>query len=507
MRRFRTDPIGDANTAMRRLPVAVIAAISLASCASKEPAPIHAHALSRAELTPAEIQYGRAPHRDPSVTYGRDVVIVDGGADIIRERGADGLSWTIDARAPHANEMSVGKIAFVTNQCVGRVLAVERRGPDLRVVLGPAELTDLFERLNVAASGLAVASPDAIERPLPELPGLTWPIDSSGEDGPVRPDVGSLLKAAALEGGDLPLQRSLYRLRTIQNVPPGTPGILPIVPPIRFQTKKPLNHADGEAIELQNANDMKGVRISAQAQLYLRKPTVDFELHINFTRVDARLILHNAAGLKLAFDSAVSDQFRGNINWHGEGPAHSIQLSGNPPLALNIRNDLWVSTVMSARQSVFNAGGEYEFNADLGFTFHDSQFTVVGPKGLIVRRSPMSNMNGVSLGPSGLILRHAVSMTVGVGGLGFTVGPTLGVGTSAGVALGADTGIIKCRGASVALQVQGGVGWTIPSGLAEFVNGFLSILKIRGIPSHGGYSTPWKQVAFSGERMTSGVCR
>jgi hypothetical protein len=249
------------------------------------------------------------------------------------------------------------------------------------------------------------------------------------------------------------------------------------------------------------------VRVSAQAQLYLRKPTADFELHINFSRVDARLVLHNAAGLKLAFDSAVSDQFSGNIHWYAEGPAHSLQLSGNPPLALNIRNDIWVSTVMSAKQSVFNAGGEYEFNADVGFTLHDGHLTLVGPKGLTVVRSPMSNMNGVSLGPSGLLLRHAVTMTVGVGGLGFTVGPTLGVGTSAGVALGADTGIIKCRGTSVALQVQGGIGWTIPSGLAEFVNDFLSIFKVRGIPSHGGYSSPWQQVAFHRVQSTSGVCR
>src|SRR5689334_12578437 len=86
------------------------------------PPPTIVHALTPSQLTEGERKYGRAPQRDPSVTYGKDVIIVDGGASVIRSLSADGLVWTIDPNAPHAKELAVDKIAFVTGRCVGRVL-------------------------------------------------------------------------------------------------------------------------------------------------------------------------------------------------------------------------------------------------------------------------------------------------------------------------------------------------------------------------------------------------
>jgi hypothetical protein len=485
--------------------LALLPALALAGCRASAPVPVQARALKKSELSPAEIKYGRAARRDRSVTYGRDVIIVDGGADAIRSQGADGLTWTLDARARHADEIVVGKIAFVTGRCVGRVLAVERTGSDLRVVLGPAELTDLFQRLDVSATGIQLDPADAIDQPLLQLPNMKWPLDAAEEDGPAR------VKLVGNRSSDVARPAS-RRIRPVAYVSddgqqlPGSPGILPVLPPIRFQAQTPLKKEDGPGTELRYGDDARGVRIAAQAQLYLKKPTVDFHLRINFGDVDAALVLHNAAGLRLAFDSAVSDQFSGNINWYAPAGGFTVQLSGSPPLALNIRNDLWVQTVFSAKQSVFNAAGEYEFNADIGFTFRNKQFTFQGPQGLTVRRSPMANMNGVSLGPRGLLLRHAVSMTVGVGVLEFTVGPLVAIGTSAGVAMGSDIGIVQCRGASVSVQMKGGMGWTIPRAIASFVNAFLSIFKVKGIPDHGDYSTPWHEVASHHARSTSPIC-
>jgi hypothetical protein len=485
--------------------LALLSALALTACRPSEPVPVQAHALKKSELSPAEIKYGRAAKRDRSVTYGRDVVIVDGGPDAIRSQGADGLTWTLDARARHADEIAVGKIAFVTGRCVGRVLAAERTGSDLRVVLGPAELTDLFQRLDVSATGIALDPADAIEQPLLQLPDMKWPLDAVDGDGPERVRLVKMRSSDDVAWPASPRVRSVaYGLAATQV--PGATGILPVLPPIRFQAQTPLKKEDGPGTELRYGDDARGVRIAAQAQLYLKKPSVDFHLRINLGDVDATLVLHNAAGLRLAFDSAVSDQFSGNINWYAPAGGFAVQLSGTPPLALNIRNDLWVQTVFSARQSVFNAAGEYEFNADVGFTFRNKQFTFQGPKGLTVRRSPMADMNGVSLGPRGLLLRHTVSMTVGVGLLSFTVGPMLAIGTSAGVAMGSDIGIVQCRGASVSLQLKGGMGWTIPRAIASFVNAFLSIFKVKGIPDHGDYSTPWHEVASQYARSTSPIC-
>src|SRR5438045_8833052 len=100
--------------------LALLSELAVAGCRARDPVPVRARALKKSELSAAEIQYGRAAKRDRSVTYGRDVVIVDGGPDVIRSRGADGLTWTLDAPARHADEIAVGKLEFVTGRCSGR---------------------------------------------------------------------------------------------------------------------------------------------------------------------------------------------------------------------------------------------------------------------------------------------------------------------------------------------------------------------------------------------------
>src|SRR4051812_15141031 len=87
-----------------------------------------AHQLKRSELTAAEQKYGVAPTPDPTVTYQADVIVVGGGADAIRAQSPNGFIWTIDAGAPHAADLAAGKIMFLTNRAVGRVLDVRKEG-------------------------------------------------------------------------------------------------------------------------------------------------------------------------------------------------------------------------------------------------------------------------------------------------------------------------------------------------------------------------------------------
>jgi hypothetical protein len=101
-------------------------------------------------LTEAEIRYGVSPTRNDShFVYEDNVVIVEHGAETIRSLSTNGLSWTIDANAPHADEIKPGKIAFLTSRAVGRVLSAERKGNDLAVIFGPVELTDVFKEAHV----------------------------------------------------------------------------------------------------------------------------------------------------------------------------------------------------------------------------------------------------------------------------------------------------------------------------------------------------------------------
>src|SRR5437016_8470881 len=186
--------------------------------------PVQAHILKKSELTPAEIKYGRGPKRDRMVTYQNDVVIVDQGPEAIRSAGADGFTWIIDARA--GRDLGVGKIAFVTGRCVGRVLLAKREGDNLRLVLGPVELTDIFKKLDVTVRQ-QLDSAQGIEYGPPQIPGMTLPL--SGSDAapsdwagmrPMRiPETGSPFPGARAPF----LQQVAYALPAAQQMP-GTPG-------------------------------------------------------------------------------------------------------------------------------------------------------------------------------------------------------------------------------------------------------------------------------------------
>src|SRR5579863_8504668 len=92
-------------------------------------------------LSDAESRYGLAPSRSADITLQPDVVTIDNGPDAVHNVSADGLTWTFDANAPHAQDVAPGKVLFLTSRAVGRVLGVQRNGNDLSVTLGQTAIT------------------------------------------------------------------------------------------------------------------------------------------------------------------------------------------------------------------------------------------------------------------------------------------------------------------------------------------------------------------------------
>lgn len=468
--------------------------------------PIQARLLKKSELTPAEIKYGRAPQRDPAVVYQPDVIIVDGGPDVIRSEGPDPLTWIIDARARHASSLELGKIAFVTGRCVGRVLMVKKNGDNLTLILGPVDLTEIYRKLDITINQ-PLDLTQAIQDPGPQFPGLKFPVE--GKDA-ARPRLASTLgmpdfatEARSFVEPRASLQSAQYRLVPIQDHP-GAQGILPLPPPVQFQVTKRLDRAEGVGMEF--GHEGGGANIRAEVQFGLKKPSLDVYISIDNGRVHGRVILHNAASLLMAFDSAVGEDFAGNVTWYSPGPGISFPIGGPVPLAFDVRHDFWVETAYTGRQSSFNAGGEYEINADLGFAFTGKTFIPYGPRGLVVRKDMFKNLTGASIGPRGLLLKHQVTVTAGVGGLGFTAGPQFIILTSLGTAKGSDIGIVPCKGVDLAMELQGGVGWTIPEPIAKFVNSFLRLVNVKPIQSHGGFHPPPKRLLTQRAWTESGIC-
>ncbi|MFN8573032.1 MAG: hypothetical protein U0132_13365 [Gemmatimonadaceae bacterium] len=432
---------------------------------------------------------------DHSVTYQRDVVIVQNGPNVIRSGGVDGVTWVIDARA--GRNLSVGKIAFVTGQCVGRVLGLSQKGDDLTLTLGPVELTDIFKELHVSLNQpLSVA--DGIELAPPRIPNLKLPVE--GDDAAL-PDWAAPPNTGARTQNDQPLPAGIVRHVSSQAVAPGIPQRLDL----SFKTRI-LNRADGPAIEL--AHEADGVRLVAQAQLRLKAPRLEFFLDISSGKIrEARVVLRNAAGLRLAFDSAVNEEFAGNIKWFFPAGGVSIPISANAPLSVNIRQDIWVQTAFSAKQSVYSAEADIDLNADVGFTFQNGSFHLVGPTGLSVRKTVSSGMSGVSVGGrTGVYVRQALTVTGGLGVWEFSTGPSFSFGTALDASMGASEGEVQCKGANLSTHLRAGVGWTIPPVVAKFVNFFLRVINVKQIPDHGGLYTPWTQLKEYKEQTSSPIC-
>jgi hypothetical protein len=117
-------------------------------------------------LTSRELQFGRSPKPDPSVTYQPGVVVMEHGDSALRSMESNGMIWHFDPNAPQVDQIQPGAIIFATERCVGRVLQVQR-GSDVAVLLGPVQITDVIQKAHFVYdqpldlnSVVAVPAPD-----------------------------------------------------------------------------------------------------------------------------------------------------------------------------------------------------------------------------------------------------------------------------------------------------------------------------------------------------------
>jgi hypothetical protein len=466
--------------------VAATAPLALGSCSgqtsAKSSALLQIHPLTRSELTPAEIKYGATPRPNPAVTYQTDVVLVDGGAETIRSMGADGLTCTIDGLARHAREIAVGKIAFVSGRCAGRVLAITRDGDNLQLVLGPVELTDVFQELHVALTG-PLDLGQALEYPAPRFAGTTYPLEDADHfpDPPPQPPV----EYAWFEprGGSAFITRPVaWSPFDEQQGLPVSPGIPQRIDP-SFHVTEPLDKTFGPGIEV--AHESNGLRMVAQFQVQLGKPDVDCFISVTGGRVDeARFIIKNSARLRIAFDAVASRDFSKDVSWYMPGLALDIP-AGPTGISISFRQGIWLDTSIRARSSMFSAGGIYRLNANLGIRYEHGKLSPVVPDGLTIERNLFKNMSGVSVGKSGLRLGHTLSVIAGIGALGFTAGPGVDLHTQFQIGRGPTITIVQCRDVAVAVGVDGNLSWSIPGPIKDLVNAFLKLVNVRPIADHG----------------------
>jgi hypothetical protein len=496
--------------------VAVFAVVVCAFCSSTPsassstasvlaaPVPIQVPALTRRDLTPAEVKYGKAATRDTNVVYAPEVVIIDRGPEAIRSVSADGLTWTIDARAPHASELAVGKIAFITVRGVGRVLQASRDGDVLHLVLGPVDLTDVFRKLDATFSE-SIDLDQGLQYPAPQYAGLSMPIEGDAAALPawsaeISPGPPALSAGAPWSPQGARIIPAGFVQQQQGPVSPGIPQRLDM----KFQTKEALSNAEGIGAEMKYSKN--GIVLKAQVQLLVEKPKLDFHVTINEKDVDATVILRNVGGLRLAFDAAAGADFAGSTDWYLPDVGDISVPIGTLPLSVTLRQDIWVRSAFTSKQSAFSAGGEYTLNADFGFTSHNGGVKIVGPKGLTVKQSLMNNIFGISLSPVGMTVSHEAKITAGVGTWGFTTGPTLHIGTSLQVRKGSSIGIVPCLGAALSMNVKGSVGYSIPGTIQDYVDDFLKVIHAPPLPKTLA-ETAWANLFSQEVKTDSAICK
>jgi hypothetical protein len=470
----------------------VVAVAMVAGCNRRRPTRSReVHQIKKSEMTAAEVKYGIAPEPDPSVEYQPAVVLVGGGAEAIRGLSGTGITWNIDASAPHAGDVVEGKIMFLTNRAVGRVLAVRKDGNTLAVTVGPVLITDVIRKAHIDIH-TPIDLSEAIAYTAPDLPGQAVPsapmADARPSGGASFTTVGYRQTAPAAPPPAVPPAGA---------PPPAAPP--PAVPPVPDVTKlvnfKLTPQVSTSGIGLRATSDGGGLKVNVQTMLHLDNPQLIAKLDIDddLGLREATLGLSGAAGLLLKFEVGTDVGLKANV--HGRLQPNTdfslpIGAYGGVPLALTIRQQMIIKTALGVRNSTLTAEGDYTFAGDFKIGYAGKKWGLFGPTGFSARQSMLQSAGGVSIGASGLDLSHQVKAVFGLGAFGFATGPYFGFNSTIGVFKGSDLGMIPCKEATLIVGMSGGIGYLIPRPVADAINFVLGALQIKyRVDSEGGISS------------------
>jgi hypothetical protein len=459
-----------------------------ASGGSGQAAPAPAH------LTDAETRYGVSPTRNSQVTYQDDVIVMEHGAEAIRSQAPNGLTWTIDASAPGARDIQPGKILFATGRVVGRVLAVEARGNEVAVTLGPMELTDVIKEADISYQG-PLDLDKMIPYMAPEYPGTFTDLDAAKEQtSELRRRSEQPVQLATFSPSGEPRIRAIsaaYRSTRIGESSNGTSAGLPSDIPISgFHFFPDLSQGLGFSA----THHTREMDFTAFAKLRLDHPNFAFRLKITSSGLQtAQIQLGGLAGVRVGFKGGTNGDFK-NPNQAFELPLDiSFPIPGIPvPFAATFHQSILVTTMFTARNATLDTTGEYAFSGTITAGVVNGQLGATAPIFVATKQNLVNSLSGVSVGVNGLVLGYGGKFIVGLGGWGLAVGPYLSANTTVGVTRGSDaqTGLVgfTCRSAQYEMYLDYGVGYAIPNTVVEALNSFLSLFHVKKINATHGTS-------------------
>jgi hypothetical protein len=446
--------------------------------------------LKKSELSVAEQKYGVAPIPGPSVTYQPDVIVVGGGGDAIRAQSSNGFIWTIDAKAPRADELAPGKIFFMTNRAVGRVLDVRKNGGDLIVAVGPVDIVEVVRDADIKIS-MPIDFGEAIPYTSADLPAQSIPARplmarfADDDAGPAIRRVAYSDSSAWRTGGS----DSPRVLRTAD----------PKAIPLHFNV---VPFAGTSGIGLRATSQVPGLTLSAQSMVHLAAPRLDAELKIDGGKVSVATVeLTGAAGLLMKFEASTDVGMSANVNeiiTPDTDFSIPVFVLGELPFAVTLRHAFIIKTGFGVKNTTLRATGDYTFNGSFKIGYTGGKWGVAGPMGFHANQSLLQTTKGRSAAVSGLDMTDQLKVIVGIGTHGFAAGPYFAFNSTVGISRTSDIQMLNCRAATLYVSLLGGVGYVIPQAVTKAINFILAQLNIKyRIDGEGGFSTDPKVVINS----------
>lgn len=423
---------------------------------------------------PAVMTYGYAPKPTGSVRLQPDVVIVKGGARTIRSVREDDLVWTIDASAPGASDLAVGRVMFLTSRAVGRVLRLDRRGADLELTLGPVSITEIVRdgtlRLEQDLTGDSVWYQDvpqlasgSMSRSLAALADRLFPVLKAA---PPPPDATKSAVQKTIHGFDV---EAYVKKDAGSKSANGAPDEMRVTA-VGLTVSRGKNMKFGDTRG--NPPVSGGLKFGGEAKLYGRQIKVHMSLPIADGQVGsgATFLITGIEriwfGIAGGAENGISDNVKARFDVPIEGffQFPPSPWTGGLPTVVQVKFKAGVETFFSSRNSTLSAGAEYAVSGPIGV-----QNGAAATPDVTVIQSLRDGIGGISIGAVGLVFNAEIRVLGGLGTKAFATGLYGKVQIAAGVSRGSVLGVplAMCTGISEKISAGAGLGLLALDGLED----------------------------------------
>ncbi len=442
------------------------------------------HAIDPKTLTESQRKFGISPQKSAAVEYQPDVIIMEHGDQAIRSLAKNGMTWEFDANAPLVDQFQQGKIIFATGLAVGRIIDMKRTGSSVTVTLGPIQLTDIIKNGKFAMQE-PIDVNDVIVYVAPEFP---QPKENTTPFGTAQRFLERPFGSTE-EGHLYPAQQQLTP--GIINAPTPPPP-LPPIPNADSLGQLPVVTIDDDVrqVPIFNLNEVGaqlyyykkgGPSVMAEAAMSVRKLQIFFELLIkDGSIIKCGVNIDGAVGARMHV-SAITYGKDFAVNWNRilwlpvdlKIPL-GLNSASPVPFSITFNTLLSIGTGFSAKNASMAADGDYTFGGGLWAGYKKEGGWQISSAGYVHANKDLGvTTTGLSVGINSLSMAAGVRAMVGIGAFGFNTGVYGGLRFGGSILRAPDIAW-ACRQGTIEANFDSGVGYSLPPGLSDAINVFLS---------------------------------